>query len=76
MFRKLKKKEDKNHNIIKVIYGSKKWQAKYCDLCNVNLPQTYTKADLKISQYVLIHIKIISWKCFNLNSKNYRVIHL
>ena len=35
----------------------------------------YTNTDLKISLYVLIHIKIISWKCFILNPKNYRVIH-
>ena len=35
----------------------------------------YTNADLKISLYVLIYIKIISWNCFIRNPKNYRVIH-
>ena len=35
----------------------------------------HTDADLKISLYVPIHVKILSWKCFILNPKNYWVIH-
>ena len=37
--------------------------------------QRYTNADLKISLYVLIHIKIISWNFFFPDPKNSWVIH-
>ena len=36
--------------------------------------ERYTNADLEISLYVAIHIKIIFWKFFILNPKNSRVI--
>ena len=39
------------------------------------LYQKYTNADLNISLYVPIYVKIISSKCFILNPENYRVIH-
>ena len=34
----------------------------------------YINADLKISLFVLIHIKVIPWKFWILNPKNSRVI--
>ena len=40
-----------------------------------SFPLKYTKAELKISPYLQIHIKIIPWKFCILNQKNSRIIH-
>ena len=37
--------------------------------------QRYTNADLKISLYILNHVKVIQWKFRILNRKNSQVIY-
>ena len=40
------------------------------------MTQRYTNADLKISLYVRVHIKLIPWKFRLLNPENSEVIYL